>query len=78
VGVRFVPPRLSGLFDTISIEDSTFVKIKVTGNNKSYLGLRVKGPIFLRDLNQISGFSADFPIGLQYKILWKFVQWEMR
>jgi hypothetical protein len=56
VGLSFVPPRLSGVFDTISIEYSAFVAIKVTGNNKRYLGLRVTGPIFLPDLNQISCF----------------------
>jgi len=60
VGVRFVPTRLSGLLDTILIEDSAFVAIKVTDNNKRYLGLRVTGPIFLPDLNQISGFSNRF------------------
>jgi len=60
VGVRFVPPRLSGLFDTISIEDSAFVAIKVTGNNRRYLGLRVKVPIFLPILNQIYFFLDRF------------------
>jgi len=56
------------LFDTISVEDSALVAIKVTGNNERYLVLRVNGAIFLPDLNQIYGFSTDFRKGLQYKI----------
>jgi len=66
------------LFDTILVEDSALVAIKVTGNNERCLVLGVNGPIFLPDLNQIYGFSTDFRKGLQYKISWKFVQWEMR
>lgn len=68
VGVRFVSPRLSGLFYTISIEDSAFVAIQATANNKRYLGLQVECPILLPDLNQIAGSSTDFRKGLQYKI----------
>jgi len=35
-------------------------RINVTGNNKTYLKLHVKCPIFLFDFNPILIFSSDF------------------
>lgn len=51
-------------------------KIYVTGNNKSYLGLRVKYETILSNSYQIWCFSTDLHRCPQYEISLKYVQWE--
>jgi hypothetical protein len=45
----------------------------VAGNNKTYLGPHIGGPIFLSDFNQIRSFSTDFHKILQNQISLKSV-----
>ena len=52
-------------------------RIYVIGSNKRYSDLYIKFPILLYDFNQIRSFSIDFYRSSQYKILRKFVQWDL-
>lgn len=48
----------------------------IPGNNKTYLGLHIEGPLFLPDFNQIRSFSTDFHRILQNQISLKSIQRE--
>jgi hypothetical protein len=52
-------------------------QLYVAGNNKTYLGLHIEGPIFPSDFNQIRSFSTDFHKILQNQISLKSVQREL-
>jgi len=47
----------------------------IAGNNKMYLGLKVKCLIFLPNFYQIWSIPTDICRRLQFVITWKSVQW---
>jgi hypothetical protein len=61
IRVTFVLPRLSLRSDTVSLEERACRRFNVAGNNKTYLGLRVKFPEFLLEFYQIWSFLTDLP-----------------
>jgi hypothetical protein len=57
----------SAVLITFHSKTALLLRFNITGNNKPYLHLHVKCPVFLTDLNQMWTFSTDFHESSQYQ-----------
>jgi len=65
--------------ELVACEPISSSKILCTAVNKTNgLGIDVKCPIFMSDLNRVPGVSTDFSGSRRYQISRKSVQWGRR